>query len=391
MRIIARLNIGGPAIHVTLLTAELQDSVFSSTLVTGQISSQEGDMSYLANELGVKPVIIPGMGRDISFFDDFITLLQLIRWTHRLRPHIVHTHTAKAGFVGRLAAYLSGVPVIIHTYHGHVFRGYFGSLKTSLFILLERMTARFSDMLLTISDTLREDLISFEIAPPERIKVIPLGLNLLPFVMSHRQGTFRRSINCDERTPLVVIVGRLVPIKNHDLFLLAAQKISAMLPEARFVIVGDGERRGELESMVAQLGITEVVHFVGWQRELAAIYADADVLVLTSHNEGTPVSVIEAMAAGVPVVATAVGGVPDLLKDDNYGFLVPPNDVDTLTETVLKVLRFPRWGNTHLETRELICKQYGISRLQEDLRNLYMEILRQKGFSLPEEGEGDQP
>ncbi len=383
MRVIARLNIGGPAIHVALLSAGLNDAQFRTTLVTGVIGPHEGDMSDLARRMGVEPLTIPGLGREIAPLDDLRALIALVRLMRRERPHIVHTHTAKAGQVGRLAAFLTGVPVIVHTFHGHVFRGYFGPLKTHFFILLERLAARLSDAILTVSERLREDLVALRIALPQRIHVVPLGLPLEPFAnLDGVRGTLRRELGCSTGAPLVGIIGRLVPIKNHDLFLEAAQRVARVLPQARFLIIGDGERRTELEALTARLGLGGVVHFTGWRTDLPALYADLDVVVISSRNEGTPVSLIEAMAAGVPVVSTAVGGVPDLLQEGRLGRLVPPEDADALAGAILDALHEGR-GERTAQARQWAFERYGAARLVEDMRRLYYDLLAKKGVRLP--------
>jgi glycosyltransferase involved in cell wall biosynthesis len=342
-------------------------------------------MVYLAHELGVEPVIVPELGREISPLDDVKALVALIHLMRRVRPHIVHTHTAKAGFLGRLAAFLSGVPVIIHTYHGHVFHSYFSPLKTRGFIMLEQLMALVSDAILTISGTLKRDLIALRIASAEKIRIIPLGLNLSPLSrVSTWCGTFRSELGYGADTPLVVIVGRLVPVKNHDLFLSAAQQVALAMPTVRFVIVGDGERRTELEALTLRLGLADVVCFTGWRRDLPIIYADTSVLVLTSRNEGTPVSILEAMAAGVPVVATAVGGVPDVLMEGRLGTLVPPDDPDAVARAIMTSLRARE--HPHMaEARVWVLKQYDSARLIADLRGLYVELLARNGYTIQQE------
>ncbi len=379
MRIIARLNIGGPAIHVSLLTAGLNDAVFQSKLITGMIGAGEGDMSDLARELGVNPIVIPWLGREISLLDDLRALLALVRLIKQERPHIVHTHTAKAGFLGRMAAFLCCVPVIVHTFHGHVFRGYFGPLKTRLFIWLERLAARLSSMILTVSEGLRDELIAYRVAPPDRIRVIPLGLPLADLTsLEGLRGRFRHELGCSTGSPLVGIIGRLVPVKNHELFLAAARLVVQAMPEVRFVIVGDGERRAELEALVTQMGLSDVVCFTGWRRDLPLIYADLDVVVISSHNEGTPVSLIEAMAAGVPVVSTAVGGVPDVLRGGELGALTPPGDAEALSVAILEALRNGRGVRTK-RAQAWALEGYDAGRLVADMRALYLELLKQKG------------
>jgi glycosyltransferase involved in cell wall biosynthesis len=378
MRIITRLNIGGPAQHVVLLTAALNDADFQSTLVTGLVGAEEGDMTDYARAHGVEPVVIPWIGREISPKDDLRALLALRRLMARERPDVVHTHTAKAGWLGRLAAYTSGVPAIVHTFHGHVFWGYFGPAKTRFFIHLERLAARLSSVILTISERLRQDLIRFRIAPPDRIRVVPLGLELAHLSETHPlRGEWRRELGISTDSPLIGIIGRLVPIKNHALFLEAARLVREHLPEAHFVIVGDGECRDALQALTDQLGLAQSVTFTGWRRDLPAVYADLDVLVVSSRNEGTPVSVIEAMAAGVPVVATRVGGIPDLLQDGALGALTPSEDGSALANAVLAMLR-QRDAHRLTKARDWVLAHYSIDRLANDTRTLYQALLQGK-------------
>jgi glycosyltransferase involved in cell wall biosynthesis len=303
----------------------------------------------------------------------------LVKLMRQTRPHIVHTHTAKAGLVGRLAAFLTRVPVIVHTFHGHVFHGYFGAIKSRFFITLEQLVARITDAVVTISDGLREELIGYRIAPPARIYVVPLGLALDRFAAPDvPRGTLRGELGCSPEIPLVGMIGRLVPIKNHELLLEAALHVRRALPEAHFVIVGGGERLEPLQAAAAALGLSDAVSFTGWRRDLPAIYADLDVLALTSNNEGTPVSIIEAMAAGVPVVATAVGGVPDLLEAGALGTLVPPGDAAQFGQALVETLTQPQ---EHIgAARESALARYGAARLIGDMRALYRDLLAAKGI-----------
>lgn len=378
MRIITRMNIGGPAQHVTLLSADLNDADFHSTLVTGPIGPNEGNMSDFARAHGVEPVFIPQLRREISPLGDQRALIALMRLIRCERPHIVHTHTAKAGFLGRLAAWLCGVPVILHTFHGHVFKGYFSAPKTRLFIALERLTAHLSDVILTVSERLRQELIDLRIAPPSRIRVVSLGLELSPFLqIDALRGRFRSELGLSTDSPLVGIIGRLVPIKNHDLFLEAARHVRECLPNAHFVVIGDGERLSDLHALAEQLGLAKAVSFTGWRSDLPTIYADLDTLVISSRNEGTPVSAIEAMAAGVPIVATQVGGVPDLLQDGALGALVPSDDVGAMAEAIIETLQVPQTQRL-TEARAWVLAHYSAERLCEDARTLYRTLLQDK-------------
>lgn len=378
MRIIARLNVGGPALHVTLLTERLGPPEFESTLVCGRIGLGEGDMAYLAAERGIAPVMIPELGRELHPLRDVVTLLKLWRLMRRLKPDVVHTHTAKAGFVGRWAAWLARVPVRVHTFHGHVFHGYFSPARTRLFLALERLTARLTDRLITISPALRDELANvYRVAPAEKFAVIPLGLELAPFATApRRQGTLRAAHLIPPGAPLIGIVGRIVPIKNHALFLRMAARVLQAQPDAYFVVVGDGEDRAAIEALADRLGLRKRVIFTGWVQDLVPVFSDLDLLVLSSDNEGTPTAIMQALAAGVPVVATAVGGVPDLLRGGAWGRLVPPGDADGLAEAVLSALR-----DSALDPaiREAVLAEYDAARLADSLAALYRTLLAAKG------------
>ncbi len=378
VRVIARLNVGGPAIHVSLLTERLGPPHYQSTLVCGNIAPGEGDMTYFAEQHGVQPVVVPELGRSLHPLRDAVTVWKLYRLLRRIRPDVVHTHTAKAGFVGRVAARLAGVPVVVHTFHGHVFHGYFGPVQTQLFLWLERFAARLSDRIITLSEGLREELAdTYRITGRDRIAVLPLGLDLDAFTqMPRRSGAFRQAWGIPADAPLIGIVGRLVPVKNHMLFLHAAAQMQTELPQARFAIVGDGEMRPQIEAQVDALGLRHATIFTGWQRNLTTVYSDLDVLAVSSVNEGTPVSVIEALASGCPVAATAVGGLPDLLERGKLGRLVPPNDADALAQAILQLLRYPPDGS---RARTLMRERYGIDRLAGDLDHLYRGLLARKG------------
>jgi glycosyltransferase involved in cell wall biosynthesis len=382
LRLIARLNVGGPAIHVTLLTQKLGAPHYESVLVCGSIEPDEGDMRYYAEQHGVEPVIIPQLGRALNPVRDLITIWKVYRLIRQLKPDIVHTHTAKAGFVGRVAAWLAGVPVIVHTFHGHVFHGYFSWPKTRFFILLERLTARMADTIITLTEGLRRELADeYRIARRSRITVLPLGLDLDVFAQTPRKsGEFRQAWNIPPDAPLIGIIGRLVPVKNHTLFVDAAARVRAHFPDARFAIIGDGETRPEVEAQVNTLGLREAVIFTGWERELALVYSDLDMLVISSLNEGTPVSIIEALAAGCPVVAASVGGVPDVLDHGELGKLVTPGDADALAQGIAETLRQPPDG---ARAQALMLNRYAIDRLVRDLDSLYRGLLAKKKRTRP--------
>jgi glycosyltransferase involved in cell wall biosynthesis len=377
MNIIARLNVGGPAIHVALLTAKLSAPQYKSLLVCGNIEAGEGDMAYYARERGVEPIFIPELGRSLNPLRDITTLWKVYRLMRQHKPDIVHTHTAKAGFVGRIAARLAGVPVIVHTFHGHVFHGYFSPAKTRVFLWLERFTARFTDAIITLNDSLRDELADvYHIARKEKIVVLPLCLDLEAFSKTARKnGQFRAAWHIPADAPLVGIIGRLVPIKNHALFLQAAAKVRAKMPNARFAIVGDGETRADVEQSVDQLNLREAVIFTGWQKDLAPIYSDLDVSVISSDNEGTPVSVIEALVAGCAVVATAVGGVPEMLEQGRLGALVPPQDAEKLAAAMIHVLQNPPDVQNG---RAAMLARYGLESVMLQITALYKKLFADK-------------
>jgi glycosyltransferase involved in cell wall biosynthesis len=268
----------------------------------------------------------------------------------------------------------------VHTFHGHVFESYFSDLTTNIFIVLERFVAGFSDTIITLTESLRRDLADkFKIAKKGRITVLPLGLDLSSFrEMPRRAGMFRRKYGISPGTPLMAIVGRLVPIKNHSLFLQAALLVRKRYTNAVFVIIGDGELRAELEGQVNSLGLKDAVIFGGWLKELSPVYSDLDVLVMSSLNEGTPVSVIEALASGCPVVSTNVGGTADLLDHGKLGMLIPSGDAAALANAICDVIAKP----PDMEAaRDLMVERYGIERLIADLDSLYRGLLVRKKVS----------
>jgi glycosyltransferase involved in cell wall biosynthesis len=342
-RVIARLNVGGPAVHLIQLTAGLDPNRFDQVIVTGLEGPGEASMLPVARAHGIAPIVIPQLGRDLSARNDVIALATLYRLFRRLRPHIVETHTAKAGTLGRLAALLAGVPVRVHVFHGHVFHGYFSPARTRLFLEIERALARATTRIIALGDVQRRELLAYGVGTPQTVVSIPLGFRLQPFMDAGRwRGALRAELGLPlepEQAPLVGIVGRLVPIKAHEVFLAAARHILDQIPQAHFLVVGGGEREAELKALAAELRLGSHVHFLGWRSDTPRIYADLDVVVLTSDNEGMPTSIIEAMAAGRPVVATDVGGVRSLVHHEQTGLLVPRRDAAAVAGACLRLLR----------------------------------------------------
>jgi glycosyltransferase involved in cell wall biosynthesis len=377
LRVIARLNVGGPALHATLLTERLDRSRYESLLVTGRESAAEGNYLTLYGKTDDAVVLIPTLGREIRGGQDLVALTRLVGLMRTFRPDIVHTHTAKAGTLGRLAARWCRVPVVVHTYHGHVLQGYFSPPKARLFLAIERWLGRRTDALLAVSDRVRHELLELGIGRPDRFVVLPLGLDLDGLLGAEaRRGELRRELGFAADDFLVGIVARLVPIKAHEVFFRAAAILAGRLPRARFVVVGDGERRGELEASARALGLGERVRFVGWRRDLERVYADLDVVVLTSRNEGSPVSLIEAMAAARPVVATRVGGVPDLVEHGVNGVLVEVDDAAAIARAVETLAADPQRGLVMGRAgRKRVYPAFSASRLIDDVDRLYQDLL----------------
>jgi glycosyltransferase involved in cell wall biosynthesis len=379
VRVFSRLNIGGPSIHVILLSAGLRPLGYETRLVVGRESPREGNMLALAAEKGVACEAMGGLGREIAPLSDLRAFVGLVRLLRAWRPTIVHTHTAKAGLLGRIAARAAGVPVIVHTYHGHVLRGYFSPAKTAFFRWLETRLASLADALVVVSEAVKHDLVSLGVARAEKIRVVPLGLDLAHLVGDLPRGVLRREAGIAPDVPLVGMVGRLVPIKDVPTFLHAAQLVSEKRQEARFALVGDGEERPALEAECRWRGLDGSVTFFGWRRDLGAVYGDLDVVVNASRNEGTPVALIEALAAAKPVVATWVGGTPDLLGGGERGRLVPPGNPGALADAILETLERSEAARRRAQAgRDHVLEHHSVERLVRDMDALYRELLAAK-------------
>jgi len=388
VRVITRLNIGGPALHTVLLTKGLDSNRFESRLVTGIVDEGEGDMSYLANEAGVRTDItrISNMVRPISIVRDIKAFYQLLRLLRKERPTIVHTHTAKAGFLGRLAAVLSGVPIKVHSFHGHVFHSYFRPSKTRLFLFIERFFAKFTDGVVVVSDAIKQDVCAhFKVVDENKTSVIGLGLDLDKFdLCSERKGRLREEFGITKSAVLIGIVGRLTEIKNHKMLIEAAAILSKQESlfskhDVKFLIVGDGRMRSELEGYVKRLGVQSRFIFAGWKKDLPAVYADLDIVALTSLNEGTPLSLIEAQAAKKAIVATNVGGVPDLIEDNRTGLLVQKNDPIGLAMALTDLITDEKLRRKMGEAAAGFANsRYSKKRLIKDIEDLYEDLIAQK-------------
>lgn len=381
-RVIARLNIGGPAIQAITLTKQLEQFGFQTRLVRGMESSTEGNMDYLAERLDVTPTLIAEMRRDPGI-GDFIALARLVRILRSDRPALVHTHAAKGGTLGRLAAVIAFPlrrrrPVIVHTYHGHSLTGYFSGRTAGFYRVVEKLLARVSDRLIAVSEEVRNDLVGLHVAPAAQFEVVPLGFDLSPFTedaeRAERRAALRRQWGVADDEQLVTLVARLVPIKRADRFLRVARAL-AERPGVRFAIAGDGELRDELEASPEAQALGDRLVWAGFRRDVADVCFASDVVMLTSDNEGTPVSLIEAQAAAIPVVATDVGGVRSAVRDGETGFLAAADDVDTLAQSVARLLDDPELrAQMATAGRAHSTGLYTLDRLVADHVRLYGEL-----------------
>jgi glycosyltransferase involved in cell wall biosynthesis len=393
IRIIDRLNTGGPAKHVTWLTAGLDAEEFETTLITGVVPAGEGDMSYFAREAGIEPVVIKEMSRELGF-GDLIVVLKLVRELRLRKPQVVHTHKAKAGAVGRLAAsiYKWLTPsalrlrprqcLIVHTYHGHIFHSYYGVAKTRLFIAIERALARLcTDRIVAISDSQRDEIcLKFKVGRFEQFEVIPLGIDFDE--VNARGGRLREEIGMSADDPLVGIVGRLCEVKNHAMLIESAAKLQAEGTDARFAVIGDGHLRERLESLVRESGLASRIIFTGFRDDAVALYPDFDIAALTSLNEGTPLTLIEAMGCGCAVASTEVGGVIDLMgerREDRDGFTIwdhgvtaPSRNVEAFAEALKYLIKRPELRREMgARGRAFVLSHLSKERLTGDTENLY--------------------
>jgi glycosyltransferase involved in cell wall biosynthesis len=403
LRIIARLNVGGPARHVVWLTAGLKPAGYDTLLIAGVVPPGEEDMSYVAQQAGVAPMILPHMSREISP-QDALTVWKLFRLMLREKPDLVHTHTAKAGTVGRVAGFvyrwltpatLIGRPRqcrFVHTYHGHVFHSYYGATRTRLFLAIEKMLARFAtDRVIVITEQQRREINEdFRVGKASQFVVIPLGIDLDVYASwQSRRAEFRQELNIREDEILVGIVGRLTEIKNHDLFLqVAARFKQSSRANVKFLIIGDGHLRARLEQQTEVLGLQEHVLFAGSRNDPENFYPGLDVVALTSLNEGTPLSIIEGMANARPVIATMVGGVGDLLGEKisdasgqrfvihERGLSAASGDVEGFEQALDYLIANESLRNDLGQRgREFVLKNYAKERLVADMSALYAELL----------------
>ena len=378
---------GGPALHVAYLTDGLANRGYDTTLVAGTIGHGEESMAFVAEGLDVPLVTIPHLHRDISPVRDLLATIRLARLIRTLRPTILHTHTAKAGTVGRIAALLAGrarPPIVVHTFHGHVLRGYFGRFRTAFFRLLERLLAGITDALIAVSPEVRDELVALGVAPISKFTVIRLGIELESRVAEHveARAETRRVMGVGDERFLVGWTGRMTGVKRTDVVLRAFALLRSRGVPAKLCMVGDGPDRGKIEELASELGIVRDCLFTGYQEEVGPFFAAFDVFVLPSANEGTPVTAIEALASGCTVVATRVGGVPDVVQDGEDGILIEPDSPEQLANALVLLAGDPELrARMGAAGRTRTLPRYAVSRLIDDVDALYRELLERKGLT----------
>jgi len=385
LRVITRLNIGGPSLHAASLTERLVARGFDTRLVHGRLAEGEGDMRYLLSP-SIQTDHLRSLRRPLSPLHDAFAVGRILDILRDWRPHIVHTHMAKAGSVARTAAAIYNLTTgrdaparVVHTYHGHVLEGYFSPSRTRLFIAIERLLARVSDRIVAISPQICAELTDeYHIGRRDQFRVIPLGFDLsaLAAIDEGARQRARATLGLAALAHVVTTVGRLTAIKQHELFLETARRVADTDRDAVFLVAGDGELRSDLERRALALGIADRVRFLGWRRDLDVIYGATDVFLLTSRNEGTPVALIESLAAAVPGVSTDVGGVGDVIEDECAGLRAPFGDAEALAARVIELLSNPdRRRAMGGHGREMVLRRYGVDRLVDDVERLYREMI----------------
>lgn len=389
LRIINRFNLGGPTFNAAYLTKYLSDD-FETLLVGGDKDDTEESSTFILDQLGLNPIIIPEMRRDIGMKEDKIAYQKLKQIIKEFQPDIVHTHASKAGTLGRLAASKCKVPVIVHTFHGHVFHSYFGKTKTMLFKNIERYLARKSTAIIAISDIQKNELSTqHKICKKNKIKVVPLGFDLSRFQenIEEKRKSFREFYKIEADEIAIGIIGRLVPIKNHKLFIDAINILKTKAEKKiRVFIIGDGEEKENLIGYCENLNINfmeytkqkkqALITFTSWIKDVDWANAGLDIIALSSLNEGTPVSLIEAQASNKPIVTTNVGGVENVVVQNETAFVVPSNDLHQFSEALLRLInnddlriRMGSKGWNHVKDK------FHYTRLVNDMEKLYVSLL----------------
>ena len=348
LRIINRFNLGGPTYNAAYLTKYLEPD-YETLLIGGQHDESEKSSMHILDNLGLKPIIIPEMQRSLNPYKDQIAFKKIQNIIKEFKPDIVHTHAAKAGALGRRAAYKMGVKQIYHTFHGHVFHSYFGSFKTKIFKEIEKNLAKKSTKIIAISEIQKRELSKVHrICPEKKIEVIPLGFDLERFNTDKdsKRKEFRKKWNLKENEIAIGIIGRLVPIKNHKFFIDAIQEVlkKSEVPIRAF-IVGDGEEKQNIINYIKNKNLdfsldynSATFHLTSWVKEIDRVNSGMDIICLTSLNEGTPVSLIEAQASGKPIVSTKTGGIENIVLENKTALLSEKNDLHNFSKNLLSLV-----------------------------------------------------
>ena len=392
LRIINRLNLGGPTFNVANLTKFMAPE-FETLLVSGMRDDSEESSEHIIEDLGIEPLYIEEMYRELSPLKDYKSYQRIRKIIADFKPDIVHTHAAKSGAVGRLAALHAGVPVILHTFHGHVFHSYFGAAKTRVFLEIERYLGKRSSAIITLSEIQKRELVDdFNIAPEEKFHIVPLGFNLAKFTenQAEKRAAFRTEWNIADDEIAIGIVGRLVPVKNHPLFFKAIKKVTEQTDKKiRAFIIGDGEDRKYLEQLASELNLSfsaeknanATLTFTSWRKDIDVTNAGMDIIALTSLNEGTPVSLIEAQASGKPIVSTNVGGIANVVQEGNTALLSPSGDVAAFASNLLKLIEDEALRKSLSgHGIEYVLENFSHLRLAKDMAELYRKLLAEKGL-----------
>ncbi len=389
LRIITRLNVGGPAKQALWLTAALNDNEYESVLVSGIVPEGEDDITK-SFSTGARVTYLPSLKRAISPVADITATLKLYSIIKRFKPDIIHTHTSKAGFVGRAAAYIYNLLrskgkrlKVVHTFHGHTFYGYFSPGKAKLFLAIERTLAKHAtDRIIAISNKLQKELTEvYKVGGKDQYAMIPLGIDLKPFEnRAAYKGGIRGRFSIPPEKIIIAAIGRIAPIKHYEMFLRVAKVILLDTGiDAHFLLVGGGSQaaEGKLKSLARDLGISASFTLAGNMSDIEKVFADIDILALTSKNEGTPVSIIEAFASKVPVCATDVGGVRDLVGDGEQkrGLLAPSEDIPEFARQLRRLIedkalreRLVSAGHKH------VASNLSLERLTGDIKWLYSSM-----------------
>lgn len=389
LRIINRLNLGGPTYNAAYLTKYLEPE-FETLLVSGMKDEAEESSEFIVKNLDLHPVYMPEMYRELNPFRDYKSYYKLRKLIEEYKPDIVHTHAAKAGAVGRLAAAHSGVPVIVHTFHGHVFHSYFGKTKTRLFLEIERYLAKRTTAIVTLSEIQKTELVEeFKIASAQKFEIIPLGFDLDRFASNtdEKRKRFRAEYNIDDDEIAIGIVGRLVHIKNHSLFLKALKIVAGKTTKKiRAFIIGDGEERNVIEQTAITLGLKfnnndlhekNILTFTSWIKDIDVSNAGMDIITLTSNNEGTPVSLIEAQASSKPIVSTNVGGIENIVAKNETALLSASGDEIQFAENLLRLIEDDNLRQKlSYSSRQMVINKFSYQRLCTDMASFYHRLLQ---------------